>query len=435
MNVLGKLSVFLRGCRLWGNSMRRVALCGPYLCVSLTFAAVFAVNSAAGATLATVALFQNTNGANPIGGVIADASGNLYGTTQNGGAFNDGTVFQVAGGTHAISTLVSFKNSNGAYPTAGLIADAAGNLYGTTQSGGANGVGVVFEVAAGTHALSTLATFNNVNGAVPKAGLIADAAGNLYGTTQSGGANGVGTVFEVGAGTHALSTLATFDNSNGAAPFAGLVADTTGNLYGTTYRGGANDAGTVFQVVAGTHVFSTLATFNGSNGANPFGVLIADTAGNLYGTTFRGGVNNGGTVFEVAAGTHLFATLASFDVGDGYGPVAGLTVDAAGNLYGTTYGGGPNNYGMVFEIAAGTHAPLTLALFDGSDGLEPHSVLIADAAGNLYGTTGYGGPHNFGTVFELAGTGFVASAPEPAAASLIALIALGLLVRRRRGHY
>jgi len=129
-----------------------------------------------------------------------------------------------------------------------MIADSSGNLYGTTSGGGANSDGTVFEVAAGTHTLSTLVTFNGTNGEEPYASLIADANGNLYGTTSGGGANSGGTVFEIAAGTHTLSTLTSFNGTNGQQPYASLIADASGNLYGTTNTGGANDDGTVFEL-------------------------------------------------------------------------------------------------------------------------------------------------------------------------------------------
>ena len=361
-------------------------------------------------SISTLATFNGANGSFPIAGLIADAAGNLYGTTKQGGANNLGTVFQVAFGTHALTTLVTFDGTNGYYPIAGLTTDAAGNLYGTTEGGGANNRGTVFQVAAGTHAFTTLVAFDGVNGAVPlTTGLIADAAGNLYGTTAQGGANGLGTVFKVAADSRALTTLATFDGPNGATPEAGLIVDAAGNLYGMTTYGGPSDLGTVFQIAAGTHTLTTLATFDGGNGSYPFAGLIADAAGNLYGTTVSGGANNqgSGTVFQVAAGTHVLTTLATFDGANGASPHAGVISDAAGNLYGTTAAGGANDQGTVFKVAAGNHALTTLAVFDGNHGSSPYAGLIADAAGNLYGTTTAGGPNNAGAVYQLAGTGFV----------------------------
>ncbi|MDB5293501.1 MAG: hypothetical protein JWL69_4742 [Phycisphaerales bacterium] len=381
--------------------------------------------------LTTLATFNQPNGVNPDGPLIADAAGNLYGTTYYGGASGFGTVFQVAAGTHTLSTLATFNSFNGSNPSAGLIADAAGNLYGTTQSGGLSNDGTVFQIAAGTHALSTLVAFSGSNGIAPQAGLIADSAGNLYGTTGGGGgAAGAGTVFEIAAGTHVLTTLATFNINNGNGPSGKLIADAAGNLYGTTFAGGTTGVGTVFEITAGTHALSTLSNFG--TGYHPKAGLIADAAGNLYGTTEYGGAGGGGTLYEITAGTHVFSTLATFNGSNGNGPSGELIADAAGNLYGTTTNGGANNHGTVFQIAAGTNAISTLATFNGSNGATPQAGLIADAAGNLYGTTYEGGFVNYGTVFEITNSGFAAAVPEPAAVSLIGLAGLGLLARRRR---
>ena len=307
-------------------------------------------------TLSTLVTFTGTAyGANPNGGLIADGSGNLYGTTYHGGSSdNYGTVFKIAAGTNTLSTLATFTGTNGANPEAGLIADGSGNLYGTTYGGGSGYVGTVFKIAAGTNTLSTLATFTDTaNGAKPVAGLIADDSGNLYGTTEQGGSSGVGTVFKIAAGTNTLSTLATFTGTNGANPEAGLIADGSGNLYGTTVGGGSSNRGTVFKIAAGTNTLSTLATFTGTaNGAFPYAGLIADASGNLYGTTYGGGSKNDGTVFEIAAGTNTLSTLATFTgTANGAFPYAGLIADGSGNLYGTTYYGGSVGAGTVFELS------------------------------------------------------------------------------------
>ena len=319
-------------------------------------------------------------------------------------------MFEVAAGTHALTTLAAFKGgANGAFPGAGLIADGSGNLYGTTENGGdptqngGVGVGTVFKVANdANHTLSTLATFNGVNGAFPAARLIADSSGNLYGTTVYGGANwgtlnDDGTVFKVAADTHEISTLVSFDGANGRYPSGGLIADDSGNLFGTTSHGGPNrDAGTVFKVAAGTHGISTLAKFNYDNGDSPNAGLLADGSGNLYGTTYF-------QVFEVAADSLTLSTLATFNFnGDhGGGSQAGLIADSSGNMYSATRYGGANDSGVVFEVAAGTHTLTTLFAFNGTNGAGPGD-LIADCSGNLYGTTWLGGANGKGTVFELS---------------------------------
>lgn len=173
-----------------------------------------------------------------------------------------------------MTTLVSFDGINGNYPSRNLVADASGNIYGTTHLGGARGIGTLFELAAGTHALSTLVSFNSNCGS-PQGSLIADVNGNLYGTTLGGGTDGDGTVFEIASGTHALTTLASFVQCNGTTdnPTGSLLADADGNLFGTTYSGGAYGYGTIFEVTASTHTLLTLVTFDGTNdeSATPHG--------------------------------------------------------------------------------------------------------------------------------------------------------------------
>jgi uncharacterized repeat protein (TIGR03803 family) len=361
-------------------------------------------------------------------------------------------------GAPAETVLVSFNGNNGANPYAGLIIDAAGNLFGTTYGTASLGFmvrdtyGTVFEIAKTSTGYSstptTLASFNNTNGADPYAGLISDAAGNLFGTTSHGGdysncpyVDGCGTVFEIAktAGGYASTplTLVFFNGANGARPYAGLIIDAAGNLFGTTQNGGPNDWGTVFEIPktsAGYGTLTTLASFNLTNGGNPIGGLISDAAGNLFGTAESGGVNGWGTVFEIAKTSTGYSppiTLASFNGANGALPAAGLISDAAGNLFGTTGLGGANGnvldtYGTVFEIAKTStgYGPLTtLASFNGANGANPEAGLIIDAAGNLFGTTKVGGGSSCGgpgcgTVLEIAhlrgasGSGLFTPEPE-----------------------
>jgi uncharacterized repeat protein (TIGR03803 family) len=378
--------------------------------------------------LVTLAEFNGTNGngLNPEAGLIADAAGDLFGTTAGGGASQDGgTVFELAktsSGYAAPKVLVSFNGANGTNgnsPIAGLLADAAGDLFGTTEWGGAGHDGTVFELAktnSGYAAPTVLASFNGTNGANPYAGLIADAAGDLFGTTARGGASGVGTVFELAktsSGYAAPKVLVSFNGTNGANPYAGLIADAAGDLFGTTESGGAGRDGTVFELAktsSGYAAPTVLASFNGTsgNGANPYAGLITDAAGDLFGTTNYGGAGGHGTVFELAKTSSGYAApkvLASFNGANGADPVAGLIADAAGDLFGTTERGGASGYGTVFELAktsSGYAAPKVLASFNGVNGEYPVAGLIADAAGNLFGTTGVYG----GTVFEITQSGF-----------------------------
>lgn len=357
--------------------------------------------------LTTLASFDYANGGYPMSTLQADSSGNLFGTTPSGGAFERGTVFKLAAGSGAITTLASFNGANGSNPQSGVVADSSGNLFGTTAYGGAFGYGTVFELEAGTGTITTLASFDNANGAFPNFGtLVLDSSGNLFGATQSGGASGMGTVFEVAAGSEAITTLVSFNGVNGAYPFGGLVADGSGNLFGTTAGGGASDIGTVFKV-APSGVLTTLASFNGANGAQPWAGLVIDSSGNLFGTTSMGyGASSAGTLFKLTPGSDAITVLASFDNStSGSFPRGDLVIDSSGNLFGTTsqYGSFLGSYGAgtLFELTAGSGAITVLAAFDhAATGFYPWGGLTIDSSGNLFGTTREGGASGWGTMFE-----------------------------------
>ena len=328
-------------------------------------------------------------------------------------------------GTPTLTTLVSFTGAGdeGSVPMGSLIADAKGDLFGTTEFRGANDDGTVFEIAktAGGYASTpiTLVSFNDADDE-PFAGLIADSNGDLFGTTRFGGANGDGTVFEIvktaGGYANTPTTLVSFDGTNGAVPESSLIADSKGDLFGTTA------GGTAFQIVktAGGYASTptTLVSFNGTTGV-PQGSLIADSNGDLFGTTDDGGANGDGTVFEIVKTAGGYAstptTLVSFDGANGDSPEDSLIADSNGDLFGTTDLGD----GTVFEIAktAGGYAstPTTLVSFNGTDGEAPLSSLIANANGDLFGTTEDGG----GTVFEITDSGFEAPPPPPPPADLL----------------
>ena len=384
----------------------------------------------------------STDGASPMAGLVMDSTGNLYGTTYTGG-IGDGTVFKLtppatSGEPWTESVLLMFDGADGNQPLAGLITDAKGNLYGTTATGGAYDDGTVFELKApstktGTWTQSILLSLNGkADGFFPQADLLLDpVSGDLYGTAVGGGANGDGTVFELkppaSGGSWIETTLLSFDGIDGDQPaHTGLVADGTGNLYGTTYFGGtgygssSSGYGTVFELkppaTGGSWTESVLWNFEGApDGRNPVGLTMYD--GNLYGTTVIGGTgigyngssNGAGTVFELTSngGSWNESILDSFNgTTDGLQTYGGVIADSNGNLYGTTEYGGLYNYGTVFELTpTGTggwdEQVLWSFNFNGSDGAQPQAGLIIDRNGNLYGTTVGGGTSAEGTVFEL----------------------------------
>ncbi len=313
-----------------------------------------------------------------------------------------------------LSTLVSFNgpNMNGpdsAMPEAGLTLGNDGNFYGTTAYGGDNGMGTVFQVTTnGT--LTTLVTFNGTNGANPLGTLTLGSDGNFYGTTEEGGSNNFWTVYQVTTnGT--LTTLVSFNRNNGLFPLAALTLGSDGNFYGTTaYSRSGLYSGTVFQV-ATNGTLTTLISFNGTNGATPAASLILGNDGNFYGTTAYGGSNNLGTVFQVTTNGTL-TTLASFNGTNGAIPVAALTLGNDGNFYGTTEEGGSytnlNNGdggGTIFRVTP-NGVLTTLISFNGTNGLLPEAALTLGGDGNFYGTTacggGNGGGNGDGTIFRLS---------------------------------
>ena len=254
---------------------------------------------------AIIASFNGDNGAYPKAGVTLDSRGNLYGTTTTTSLNDHGTVFKIAAGTSTITTMVTFVNeNNGEEPTGNLALDSRGNLYGTAQRGGFENCGTVFKIAAGTNALTTIVTFNYANGAYPYSGLTMDKSGNLYGATANGGASDYsGIVFKIAAGTNELTTLATFTGDNGSNPEASLALDDQGNLYGTTPYDGGDLFGTVFKIAVGSGKVTTLVTFTTlddfHNGDSPYSSVIRDGHGSLYGTTEFGGANDKGMVFKL----------------------------------------------------------------------------------------------------------------------------------------
>jgi uncharacterized repeat protein (TIGR03803 family) len=317
---------------------------------------------------------------------------------------------------------------DGANPRSGLAFDAAGNMYGTTSAGGAYGCGAVFELARNRNdwGFTVLYSFAcRADGDFPFGGLVLDSAGNLYGTTLNGGDcatdyQGCGTVFQLtpSKGNWTKKTLHTFSAANskdGAYPYANLILDKTGNLYGTTAFGGAYGVGAVFKVSPknGMWTEKVLHSFgNDNDGTVPIGPLIFDQAGTLYGTTTGGGAYEYGTVFELIPGTNgkwREKLLLSFDFQEDGCPTGGLIFDAAGNLYGTSGGAvlGVCNPGNVFQLTRGTNGKLKVLYRFGrsGDGEYPSAGLIFDAGGNLYGTTSYGGGGNgggSGIVFKLS---------------------------------
>jgi uncharacterized repeat protein (TIGR03803 family) len=398
--------------------MRYILACGSLIAIFAPF------DIAHAGSYAILYEFSGRGGANPMGGLLADQSGNLYGTTTSGGRgcrhSGCGTLFQLApDGTETVLHDFGGKG-DGRSPLATLIANISGSLFGTTFSGGdkcgmgKTSCGTVFAVAPdGTE--TVLYRFNGKNGehgAFPFGALVLDKSGDFFGTTNAGGNTscggiGCGTVFKLAADGKQTVLHAFSGGSDGAYPVAGLL-ENANTLYGVA-GGGGNGNGTVFKITKDGAESVLYAFAGGDDGATPDGALIADKDGNLYGTTADGG--NGcalgcGTVFKLAPdGTET--VLYAFKGGsDGAEPLAGLVVDASGNLFGTTYVGGGSGCGgggcgTAFELATDGTETVLHAFAGGSDGAMPQAgSLVFDSEGNLYGTT-FSGGNGHGTVFEL----------------------------------
>ena len=372
--------------------------------------------------------FQDKPAKFPDAALVADSAGNLYGTTTNG--LNQcgtpqhcGVVFKLtqdSGGKWAYSILHVFKGPDGGSPLGRLIFDSSGNLYGTTEQGGAYNEGTVFELSpAGDKwnekVLHSFGGGNDLN--TPFAAVTFDANGNLYGTASGGGTSRKGGVFELkqSGGEWHERVIHRFTGSDGSGPTCDLLWDSAGNLYGTTQNGGTSIFGVVFELMpssGGNWTESVLYHFTGaSDGAFPAAGLIFDAAGNLYGTTQECTQECDGTVFQLtpSMGKWTFAVLHAFKGPDGALPYAGLVSDANGNFYGTTTQGGKNQQGTVFRLSLSggewketvLHSFVT---FGGKGGNEPFGGLIFGPMGNLYGTAdsgGTGGVSGWGVVFSL----------------------------------
>jgi uncharacterized repeat protein (TIGR03803 family) len=414
----------------------------------MVVAVVLGTAASAWATKETVLYNFGTiypDGDNPEGGLIFDASGNLYGTTIGGGNDGNGIVYKLtpSEGSWTETILYSFCTerstcSDGSDPVGSLTIDTAGNLYGTTYAGGSSNSGIVFELSPTAEGWTETALYNfsgGGDGGYPIAGVVFDKEGNLYGTTLRGGASnctlGCGVVFELiksPNGTWAETVLHSFKGgSDGDTPSARVTLGSSGEVYGTTAGNGPTDPGTVFRLVSSKTGWkeTVLYHFKGTtDGNSPEADVVLDQSGSVYGTTRYGGggkcsaygYSGCGTVFELTPSKTGWteSVLHSFKggTGDGEDPAAGIVFSSTGDIYGTTAEGGDtadcgnNGCGTVFKLSPTSSGKWTKALLhkfsdaDG-DGAYPLGDLILDSAGNIYSTTQYGGTHDEGNVFEI----------------------------------
>jgi uncharacterized repeat protein (TIGR03803 family) len=371
------------------------------------------------------------DGGQPAAQLVFDSAGNMYGTSVVGGLFGCGTVFKLSfsGNQWQETALYSFDCfATGKNPYGGVIFDSAGNLYGTTVAGGSGGVcsgdgcGVVYELTPSGDTWNETVLYNFTggdDGFGPGSALVFDKGGNLYGTTPDGGMYAEGVVFQLapntGLWTQSVIHAFTGGEDGAVGSLGPLLLDATGSLNGVTELGGTYGAGVAFRMSrsGNTWSYTTMYAFQGLPDAGfPYGGLIADSHGRLYGTTYFGGAGGSGSVFEIGAGATVRtpwkeSVLYSFQSGtDASFPTSTLVFDAAGNLYGTSStGGNPScDCGTVFKLAprSGGWDESVLHSFGGSgDGYSPNYGLTPDGKGNYFGVTPAGGIYGQGVVFQI----------------------------------
>jgi len=422
---------------------------------------VFGLHAAAQENILWTFDVNGVDGQHPASNLIFDAKGNLYGATDTGGKNGLGVVFELlpqANGTYAEKILYTFGDggmNDGTNPHDGLVFDRHGNLFGTTLEGGVGGYGTVFELSPQSDGswtyqqIYSLGTAESgLDGTFPKGTPAIDAQGNVYGTSEEGGGNDAGAVWELtppaSGTTWTFTAVYEFQgpsNGDGQAPSGGLIFDAEGNLYGQTSGGGVKSAnsgicqcGTLYELSpqsGGSWKESILYTFQGSpnDASSPVGAPVFDSAGNLYGASVNGGPDFIGTVYEVSPGAsgwtdtilHSFSN-ANNNLDDGEYPTAGPVFDSLGNLYLTTTNGGAIDGntagGVVAQIhpeSGGTWKETILHSFpaSNSDGYYPEGALLVDTGGNLYGTDFNGGGNGAGIVYEIL-------SPDALAAPVIA---------------
>lgn len=391
---------------------------------ALALLSLLLVAGPAGATRTTLHVFGGADGFASQAPLVADAGGNLYGTTASGGTANRGVVFELSppqspGGAWTYTILHSFGGRNdGADSLGGLVLGPNGVLYGTTYMGGAYDQGTVFEVspprtAGGPWGEAVLYSFgaNHDFGYWPAAGLLRGAHGALYGTTSYGGADQAGLVFALlppaGAGQpwteNVLYAFQTNGATDGYSPQAPLAADAKGDLYGTTVVGGAPNQGTVFELTpqaGGGYAERVIYAFGSQagDGSQSRGSVLIGAGGVLYGTTDYGGTDGAGTVFRLTPGAggwteQVIYSFANNNI-DGIGPLGALALDSQGRLYGTTPYGGTEGFGTLYRLSPRATGPWSEAILhaftSGLDGSTPFSLYMA-SNGTLYGTTSAGG--------------------------------------------
>ncbi|MGO4884450.1 MAG: choice-of-anchor tandem repeat GloVer-containing protein [Bryobacteraceae bacterium] len=362
----------------------------------------------AGGTFKMLYNFQPAiGGTGPYFGVTLDGAGNLFGTTNGGGIpLNLGVVYKLSPvGQETVLHTFQGGSADGANPVGNVVLDQAGSLYGVTTNAGADNHGVVYKLSP-TGGQTILHSFAGGSDGIYPFGLARDTAGNLYGAAGGGGADNDGVVYKL-TPSGVETILHTFTNGADGYDPDSLALDSVGNVYGTTYYGGVLGSGVLYKIDS-TGAFSVLHNFVSATDGSYCNSVTADAVGDLYGTCSGGGAQDWGTVFKLSAAGN-FSTLYSFkDISeDGGQPSGTLMLDAAGNLYGTTSSGGlgslhPTAAGVVFKIDTTGAYRVLHAFSPATDGEGPGAGVALDSAGSLYGTCSFWGPGGGGTLFKIA---------------------------------
>lgn len=331
----------------------------------------------------------------------ANAQMQLWATIGGGGAYGDGTIFKCIPSDSSIKTVFDFDATNGERPFSSLIQAPDGTIYGTTETGGTSGDGVIFKCTV-SGSVKTLAEFNNRNGSAPYGSLLYGSDGNLYGMTSSGGDYDSGVIFQcTPAGV--INVLVSFNYTTGGIPYGNLIQGSDGNLYGmATFGGGPGDSGAIFKCTT-NGVYTKLVNFNSINGGYPFGSLIQASDGYLYGMTLYGGAADSGVIFKCSI-TGDYSVLVNLNYQTGCYPMGSLIQAFDGNLYGMTQSAGANNGGTLFKCT--TNGQLSVLYnFSQAVGETPLGGLIQAPDSSFYGMTTTQGHSGSGNIFQYSPQG------------------------------
>ena len=390
---------------------------------------------AAATGLQTIENFGNYNGANPYSKMVSASNGLFYGVTEVGFSNSEfgGVIYSFNSNDQSIKNLAEFPRTNFidpfdqtnfTYPFSSLTLASNGLYYGSTRQAGTNNDGTIYSFNPTNNELKEIISFNGVNGANPFADLTVGNNGILYGTTISGGSTGSGVIFSFDTNTNSLTKIADFDGANGSTPYADLKAGGNGLFYGVTAGGGSHYQGTVYSFDPVSNAITKLADFDNNNGAQPRANLTLGSQGVFYSAAEYGGDNNQGTIYSFDTKTNAITKLVDFNGNNGAVPISngGLLLNKDGLLYGTTYLGGSSDIGTVFSFDPSNKTVTTIGDFNDTNGANPFAGLTYDGSGTFYGTTVYGQPNGFGSIFKFVVPSQIA-VPEPSTivGSMIAL--------------